>query len=109
MQMLIMDGFLAACSKGDLESLERCLVSITDTKDLQQGLSKAIKAHQIAIVDGLLDHGVPIDLLPYLWAGRARSREVWQSYLNHGWQINDSKYGSTALVYDESQRTRVID
>lgn len=91
-----MDTFLEACRAGDIENLRRAM---SDTLDLQQGLLEAIKAQSIPVIGLLLERGVSIDHMSFIAAAREQSEEVYACFIAHGWDVNSTEHGSTALRY----------
>lgn len=94
-----MDEMVAACRSGNIASIEEMLSSEVVVSDLQKGLCEAIEAEQIPIIRMLMQHGVTIDELSFRAAIRAGSIDIYNCFLENGWEINNLEHGKTALRY----------
>ncbi|KAL0942044.1 ankyrin repeat protein [Colletotrichum truncatum] len=100
-----------ACSQGQLDEFKRLVTQWKSTRlvasappgpqlliaTLEPVLCFAIRQHQTQIVSYLLDEGMEVSVLAEVEAADCKcDSSMWEVFLNHGWDINNSHSAADA-------------
>ncbi|KAK7732807.1 hypothetical protein SLS57_000750 [Botryosphaeria dothidea] len=88
-----------AAEDGESDEVKALLGSHASFSDLElaNALSSAARAGHSEVLGLLLSHGIPINEQAFLGACTAEEPAVFEQFIDHGWDINSTEFGHTAL------------
>ena len=96
-----------ACIEGDVDAVREILAADEVTQgqvprisqdELDRCLYEAIHEGHLDILPPLLSHGAKVESSALYAATRRGDKQVFQAFLDHGWDINSLTKGRTALA-----------
>lgn len=69
----------------------------TNTQWMYDSFSAAIENHRLEVIAYLMENGFQLDAVLAGVAARTKSIPIFQTLLDHGWNINDAGRGSPSL------------
>lgn len=90
-----------AAEDGESDEVKALLGSHASFSDLElaNALSSAARAGHSEVLGLILSHGIPINEQAFLGACTAEEPAVFEQFIDHGWDINSTEFGHTALRY----------
>lgn len=96
MDMSSLEFFIRDHNLAQIESI-LCSTPQPPQREVDEALADAVDEGFIDAVELLLSHGANITEPAFLGATSRPDNRVFQAFLNHGWDINSTEYGETAL------------
>lgn len=91
----IIDKVLSFCISGEIETFREILDSPTSSSgdihlnDLASVMLEAIKRDSVQFIEELLQHGMQATTLRALEAVEAKAKNALDTFIRHGWDINE--------------------